>query len=124
MNDFVHCIELHVTPVQYVSRGDMVQLRCWINVTTTFSKVLPDGIRITWNDGGFIPVPAMGGVHEMNGHHVREAVVNISVASWLQYGRYECKLEDNNGTITVRSTAIIPEGMTMIIIYFNSKFIT
>ena len=108
---FILChVELHVTPVQYVSRGDIVQLKCGINVTTAVSKVLPDDLRITWYDG-FIPLPAMGSVHETNGYQLRQTIVNISVTGWLQFGRYVCKMEDNNGTVTTKSTAVIPEGL-------------
>ena len=107
-------IALHVTPVQYVSEGDMVQLKCGINVTVAVSKVLPDDMRILWYDG-VIPITAVSSVYEMNGYQLWQSVVNISVTDWLQYGRYVCKIEDNNGTVTMRSTAVIPEGMNRII---------
>ena len=99
-----------MTPVQYVSNGGIVQLKCGINVSTAVSKVLPDDLRITWYDG-FIPIPAMGNVHEMNGYQLQQTIVNISVTGWLQFGRYVCKIEDNNGTVTAKSTAVIPEGL-------------
>ena len=99
-----------MTPVQYVTQGDVVQLKCEINVTVAYSKVIPDDVRMTWYDG-FIPMPVMSNVYEMNGYHLRQIIVNISVNDWLQYGRYVCKIEDNNGTITMKSTAVIPEGM-------------
>lgn len=108
-----HCstiIELHVTPVQYVTHGDIVQLKCEINVTVAVSRVLPDDMRITWYDG-FIPMPAVGNVYEINGYQLRQIIVNITVTDWLHYGRYICKIEDNNGTVTMRSSAVIPEGI-------------
>ena len=98
-----------MTPVQYVSHGDIVQLKCEINVTTNVSKMLPNDLRITWYDE-FIPIPAMGNVYEMNGYQLRQIIVNISVTGWLQFGHYVCKMEDSNGTITMKSTAVIPEG--------------
>ena len=104
-------IELLVTPVQYVSDGDIVQLRCEINVTTDQSKMLLDNLKILWYDGGFIPIPAIDNVYEMNGYQVRQAIINSSLTGWLQYGRYVCKMEDSNGTITMKSTAVIPEGI-------------
>ena len=101
-----------MTPAQYVTQGDMVQLKCEINVTVAVSKVLPDDMRITWYDG-FIPIPAMSSVHEMNGYQLRQIIANISVTDWLKYGRYVCKLEDNNGTVSMKNTAVVPEGMTL-----------
>ena len=104
-------VALHVTPVQYVSDGDIVQLRCEINVTTDLGNLLPDDLKILWYDGGFIPLPAIDNVYEMNGYQVRQAIINSTLTGWLQYGRYVCKMEDNNGTITMKSTAVIPEGI-------------
>ena len=102
-----------MTPVQYVSQGDIVQLKCRINVTVAVSEVLPDDLRISWYDG-VIPITTVNNVYEMNGYKLLQAIVNITVTDWLQYGRYVCKIEDNNGTVTMRSTADIPEGRTMI----------
>ena len=52
-----------MTPVQYVdvTQGDMVQLKCEINVTIAYSKVITDDVRMTWYDG-FIPMPVMSNV--------------------------------------------------------------
>lgn len=98
-----------MTPVQHVTQGNMVQLKCEINVTVTDSEVLPDDVRMTWYDG-FIPIPAVSNVYKLNGYHLRQIIVNITITDWLQYGRYVCKLEDNNGTVSMKSTAVIPEG--------------
>ena len=98
-----------MTPVQHDTQGNMVQLKCEINVTVADSEVLPDDLRMTWYDG-FIHIPAVSNVYKLNGYHLQQIIVNITITDWLQYGRYVCKLEDNNGTVSMKSTAVIPEG--------------
>ena len=98
-----------MTTVQHVTQGNMVQLKCEINVTVADSEMLPDDLRMTWYDG-FIPIPAVSNVYNLMRYHLRQITVDITITDWLQYGRYVCKLEDNNGTVSMKSTAIIPEG--------------
>lgn len=101
-----------MTTEQYTNHNLPVQLKCGINITVAISKLLPADTRITWYDGGFIPIPAVTKVFEVGGYHLRQIVVNISLTNWLQYGRYVCKIEDNDGMITQKSTTIVPAGTT------------
>ena len=110
-------VALDVTPVQHVSRSDIVQLKCEINVTIKLGNLLPDDLKLMWYDGGFISIPAIDDVYETDGYQVRQAIINSSLTGWLKYGRYVCKMEDNNGTITTKSTAIIPEGILNKLVY-------
>ena len=94
--------------MQYITQGAAVQLKC--EVRASRSNMLPDDVRITWYDG-FIPIPATKEVYVINEYQVHQIIVNISVTGWMQFGRYVCKIEDNNGLVTMKSIAVVPEGM-------------
>ena len=97
-------VAVHVTPVQQAQLDEQVLLEC--NMTSSdISKVLT-GLRLAWYDG-FIPLtPVIENVTDLK----HQIVVNISVNSWLQYGRYECKVESEKGTL-VKKTAVLPPGI-------------
>lgn len=84
---------------------------CEMNITVADSKISQEDNmpRITWYDG-FIPIPAISNVYEINGCHLQQITVNITVTDSLQYGHYVCKVENDNGTVAMENTAVIPEG--------------
>ena len=102
-------IVVHVPPVQRVQLGEHILLECSMN-SIDISKVLT-GLRLAWYDG-FIPLtPVTENITDLK----HQIVVNISVGSWLQYGRYVCKVESEKG-ILMKKTAIVPPGKTYIVI--------
>jgi len=98
---------VQVTPVQRALLDEWVLLEC--NMTSKdISKVL-SGLRLAWYDG-FIPLtPVFENITNLK-HRI---VVNISVSSWLQYGRYVCKVGSETGTL-VEKTAILPPGIIIL----------
>jgi len=94
---------VHVTPVQRVQLDEQVLLEC--NMTSVDTNEVLSGLRLAWYDG-FIPLsPAIENITNLK----HQIVVNILVSSWLQYGRYVCKVESETGTL-VKKTAILPPG--------------
>jgi len=74
-----------------------------------------EGLGLAWYDG-FIPLyPVIKNITEMK----HQIIVNISVSSWLQYGRYVCKVESGTGTL-VKKTAILPPGNDIIFDCINN----
>jgi len=96
-----------VTPIQRVQLDEQVLLEC--NMTSRDTNKVLSGLGLAWYDG-FIPLsPAIENITDMK----HQIVVNISVSSWLQYGRYVCKVESGTGTL-VKKTAILPPGNNII----------
>ena len=95
---------VHITPVQQVHLDEQVLLEC--NMTSSDTNKVLSGLSLAWYDG-FIPLtPVIKSITNLK-HWI---VVNISVSSWLQYGRYVCKVESETGTLVVKKTAILPPG--------------
>ncbi|XP_065882339.1 contactin-6-like isoform X1 [Dysidea avara] len=98
-------IVVHITPVQQVHLDEQVLLEC--NMTSSDTNKVLSGLSLAWYDG-FIPLtPVIKSITNLK-HWI---VVNISVSSWLQYGRYVCKVESETGTLVVKKTAILPPGI-------------